>query len=223
MPIPRPARTAGGPAELVCGHHVRHVEVRLISALRSGRPNLDRSRLAIDAGSDSADQALPYEGKNGNPGRLPRISTKNFPFFREALPDRLFERHARLRPPTDLLDGHRCGNGEVNRAPRLPALGAIYRAPRRTARLRGLAVGLTMPAAFGVIGPAFWQSGGGREWAQGPVPRLPQSPSDNGLRVLSGRDGSDSRRVLKPDLDAPCGPRPPAGRIAVGACDTKPT
>lgn len=50
-----------------------------------------------------------------------------------------------------------------------------------------------------------------------------QSPSDNVRPGLSGRDGGDSRRVLKPDLDVPCGPRPLAGSITVRACDTKPT
>ena len=34
---------------------------------------------------------------------------------------------------------------------------------------------------------------------------------------LSGPDGDDSRRVLKPDLKAPCGPRPPGGSIAAWA------
>jgi hypothetical protein len=51
----------------------------------------------------------------------------------------------------------------------------------------------------------------------------PKSPSDNIRQGLSGRDGGDSRRVLKPDLDVPCGPRPLAGSIAVRACATKPT
>ena len=51
----------------------------------------------------------------------------------------------------------------------------------------------------------------GREW--------PQSPSRKGL---SGRGRYDSRRVLKPDLEPQCGPRPPGGSIAATACDTKP-
>ena len=51
----------------------------------------------------------------------------------------------------------------------------------------------------------------------------PKSPSDNVRPGLSGRDGGDSRRVLKPHLDVPCGPRPLAGSIAVRACATKPT
>ncbi|WP_244480968.1 hypothetical protein [Methylobacterium sp. Leaf102] len=52
---------------------------------------------------------------------------------------------------------------------------------------------------------------------------IDKSPSDNVRPGLSGRDGGDSRRVLKPHLDVPCGPRPLAGSIAVRACATKPT
>ncbi|AMB47101.1 hypothetical protein Y590_19350 [Methylobacterium sp. AMS5] len=51
----------------------------------------------------------------------------------------------------------------------------------------------------------------------------PESPSDNVRQGLSGRNGGDSRRVLKPHLDVPCGPRPLAGSITVRAFDTKPT
>jgi len=48
---------------------------------------------------------------------------------------------------------------------------------------------------------------------------IAKSPSEKGL---SGRDRDDSRRVLKPDLEAPCGPRPPDGSIAARVSATKP-
>ena len=37
-----------------------------------------------------------------------------------------------------------------------------------------------------------------------------------------GPNGNNSKGVLKPDLDLPCGPRPPGGSIAVRACAMKP-
>jgi hypothetical protein len=40
---------------------------------------------------------------------------------------------------------------------------------------------------------------------------------------LIGRDGGASRRVLKPDLEVPCGPRLPGGNIAALAFVTKQT
>ncbi|MCJ2104374.1 response regulator, partial [Methylobacterium sp. E-041] len=59
-----------------------------------------------------------------------------------------------------------------------------------------------------------------REYQMLELLTLRKSPSDNIRQGLSGRDGGDSRRVLKPDLDVPCGPRPLAGSIAVRACAT---
>ncbi len=38
---------------------------------------------------------------------------------------------------------------------------------------------------------------------------------------LSGRSEADSKRVLKPDLDAPYGPRPLGGSIAAMGCVMK--
>lgn len=59
-----------------------------------------------------------------------------------------------------------------------------------------------------------------RDLPSSQVSDFPESPSDKGL---SGRDDGDSRRCLKPDLEAPCGPRPPGGGIAARAFATKPT
>ena len=50
-----------------------------------------------------------------------------------------------------------------------------------------------------------------------------QSPSDHVRPGLSGRDGGDSRRVLKPDPGVPGGPRPRAGSIAARAGAAKQT
>ena len=47
-----------------------------------------------------------------------------------------------------------------------------------------------------------------------------KSPSEKGL---SDRGEADSKRCLTPDLEAPCGPRPPGGSIAGIIFDTKAT
>src|SRR4051794_12036491 len=56
----------------------------------------------------------------------------------------------------------------------------------------------------------------------GAAPALRARP-ERGEWGLIGRDGGASRRVLKPDLEVPCGPRLPGGNIAVLAFVTKQT
>jgi hypothetical protein len=47
---------------------------------------------------------------------------------------------------------------------------------------------------------------------------LTESPDRN---WLSGRGRADSKGLLKPDLEAPCGPQPRGGSIAAMGCDLK--
>jgi transposase InsO family protein len=63
--------------------------------------------------------------------------------------------------------------------------------------------------------PALWT-------ALSLTPRVPQ-PQSLDRKGLSGRGTADSKRVLKPDLETPCGPRPLRGSIAATDCDTKQT
>ncbi|MCP1557015.1 UNVERIFIED_ORG: hypothetical protein M2438_001089 [Methylobacterium sp. SuP10 SLI 274] len=72
-----------------------------------------------------------------------------------------------------------------------------------------------------LVFPGF--DGNGMFYSMGNIAGQAKSPSDNVRQGLSGRNGGDSRRVLKPHLDVPCGPRPLAGSITVRAFDTKPT
>src|SRR3954463_3721836 len=62
-------------------------------------------------------------------------------------------------------------------------------------------------------------------------PRSPAEPHAGALRArperggwgLIGWDGGASRRVVKPDLEVPCGPQLPGGNIAAPAFVTKQT
>jgi hypothetical protein len=58
----------------------------------------------------------------------------------------------------------------------------------------------------------------GKGWDVCSVYCTPKSPDRKGL---SGRDVSDSKGLLKPNLEAPCGPQPLGGSIAAMGCDTK--
>jgi len=54
-------------------------------------------------------------------------------------------------------------------------------------------------------------------------PEVLRARPERGEWGLIGRDGGASRRVLKPDLEVPCGPRLPGGNIAALAFVTKQT
>ena len=87
---------------------------------------------------------------------------------------------------------------------------------------------MPLMSARSIVTPAGASSFAARKAAVLNEPRrkLPESLSEKGRGAndygLSGRDRDDSRRVLKPDLEVPCGPQPPGGSIAVPACDMKP-
>jgi hypothetical protein len=79
-------------------------------------------------------------------------------------------------------------------------------------RVAGLWGGIAAGVSFGGLALLFWY---GLE--------LLRARPERGEWGLIGRAGGAFRRVLKPDLEVPCGPRLPGGNIAAPACVTKQT
>lgn len=102
-----------------------------------------------------------------------------------------------------------------------PEFGPVYAGMTMTANSAVMPYNDRMPA---LLDPHEYE-----RWLHGPIrdviafqyrePLAPESPSEKGL---SDRDWCDSRGLRRPDLELPCGPRPPVGDIAVSICDTKP-